>query len=43
MLWFYLTGVAILLGGKINAEVENAAAKTGVPGAKLHGEKIAED
>lgn len=43
MLWFYLTGVAILIGGKINAEIENAAANAGVPGAKQHGEKIAED
>ncbi len=42
MLWFYLTGVAILLGGKINAEIENAAAKAGVPEAKHRGEKTAE-
>jgi membrane protein len=39
MLWFYLTGVAILLGGKINAEIENAAALAGVPEAKHRGEK----
>lgn len=39
MLWFYLTGVAILLGGKINAEIENAAAKAGVSEAKEHGKK----
>lgn len=43
MLWFYLTGVAILIGGKINAEIENAAAIAGVPGAKQHGEKAPED
>lgn len=43
MLWFYLTGVAILLGGKINAEIENAAANAGISGAKYHGEKKAED
>jgi membrane protein len=43
MLWFYLTGVAILLGGKINAEIENAAAEAGVPEAKQHGEKEAEE
>jgi membrane protein len=43
MLWFYLTGVAILLGGKINAEIENAAAQAGVPEAKQHGEKTAEE
>lgn len=39
VLWFYLTGVAILIGGKINAEIENAAADAGVSGAKHHGEK----
>lgn len=39
LFWFYLTGVAILIGGKINAEIENAAAKAGVPEAKHHGEK----
>jgi len=42
MLWFYVTGVAILLGGKMNAEIESAAAKAGVPEAKHHGEKDAE-
>lgn len=39
MLWFYLTGVAILIGGEINAEIENAAAESGLPGAKRHGQK----
>jgi membrane protein len=39
LLWFYLSGAAILIGGKINAEIENAAAKAGVPDAKLRGEK----
>lgn len=39
MLWFYLSGAAILIGGKVNAEIENAAAQRGAPGAKLHGEK----
>lgn len=43
MLWFYLSGVAILLGGKINAEIEGGAAEVGIPGAKLHGEKIARE
>lgn len=38
-LWFYLTGTAILMGGKINAEIENAAAEAGIPEAKHHGEK----
>lgn len=39
MLWFYLTGVAILVGGAINAEIEHAAAAVGTPGAKRYGEK----
>lgn len=39
MLWFYLSGAAILVGGQVNAEIENAAAEAGAPGAKLHGEK----
>jgi membrane protein len=43
MLWFFLTGVAILLGGKINAEIENAAALAGVPEAKQRGEKTADE
>jgi membrane protein len=43
ILWLYLTGVTILIGGKINAEIENVAAQVGVAGAKHHGEKIAEE
>jgi uncharacterized BrkB/YihY/UPF0761 family membrane protein len=43
MLWFYVTGAAILLGGKMNAEIESAAARAGVPEAKHHGEKAAEE
>ncbi|HKU20799.1 MAG TPA: YihY/virulence factor BrkB family protein [Terriglobales bacterium] len=39
LLWFYVTGVAILIGGEVNAEIENAAAKKGVPEAKEKGEK----
>lgn len=40
LLWFYLTGAAILVGGKVNAEIENEAAKMGEPaGSKLRGEK----
>lgn len=41
MIWFYLMGMAILIGGKINAEIEHAAAAQGTPGAKLPGEKSA--
>lgn len=39
LLWFYVTGVPILIGGEVNAEIENAAAKHGVPEAKEKGEK----
>jgi len=39
MLWFYVTGAAILTGGEVNAEIENAAARRGEPGAKRKGEK----
>lgn len=39
MLWFYLTGAAILIGGEVNAEIESAAARLGAPDARLPGEK----
>lgn len=39
LLWFYLTGAAILVGGAVNAEIEHAAALSGAPDAKLPGEK----
>src|ERR671926_64422 len=39
MLWFYFTGVAILVGGEINSEIENEMAKKGAPDAKEKGEK----
>jgi membrane protein len=39
LLWFYLTGLAILIGGKVNAEIEHAAAASGAPEARLPGEK----
>jgi membrane protein len=39
LLWFYLTGLAILVGGKVNAEIEHAAAARGAPEARLPGEK----
>lgn len=39
LLWFYLTGLAILVGGKVNAEIEHAAAARGEPEARLPGEK----
>ena len=39
MLWFYLRGAAILIGGQTNSEIENAAAEAGRPDAKERGEK----
>jgi membrane protein len=38
MFWFYLTGAAILVGGVINAILEDAAAEHRVPGAKRRGQ-----
>jgi len=34
MLWLYLTGAAVLIGGEINAEIENAAAEKRLVKAK---------
>lgn len=39
MLWLYLTGTAVLIGGEINSEIEHAAAEQGEPEAKEKGEK----
>jgi membrane protein len=39
--WLFITGVAILIGGEINSEIENAAAERGHPEAKQEGEKVA--
>ena len=37
LLWFYVTGVAILIGGEINFEVARVLAERGHPAAKAEG------
>jgi membrane protein len=39
MLWFYFTGLAILIGGEVNSDIEAAAAAEGAAEAKGKGEK----
>ena len=39
MLWLYLTGLAVLIGGEVNSEVESAAAERAAADAKRKGEK----
>src|SRR5262249_5383360 len=41
MLWLYLTGLALLIGAEINAEIEHAAADRGSVRAKAPGEHTA--
>jgi membrane protein len=41
LLWFYVTGLAFLVGAEVNAEIEHAAAERGHPEAKLEGQKAA--
>ena len=43
MLWLYFTGAAVLIGGEINSEIENAAAEKGEPDAKEKGEKAPQE
>lgn len=41
MLWFYVAGLAVLIGGQINATIEHAAAEHGHVEAKEPGQKAA--
>jgi membrane protein len=43
MLWLYFTGAAVLIGGEVNSEIENAAAEQGDPEAKEKGEKAPDE
>lgn len=40
LLWFYVSGLALLLGAEINSAYENRKAKQGDPLAKEKGEKV---
>jgi membrane protein len=39
MLWFYLSGLAILVGAELNAEIEHASPHGKQPGEKVPGQK----
>jgi membrane protein len=39
MLWFYISGLAILIGAELNAELEHASTEGKNPGEKVAGEK----
>ena len=39
LLWMYVTGVAILVGGEMNAEIEHASPEGKAPGEKRPGER----
>lgn len=39
MLWFYLTGIALLIGAELDAEIEHASSHGKSPGEKVPGER----
>lgn len=39
LLWLYITGIAILVGGEMNAEIEHASPEGKAPGEKTPGER----
>lgn len=40
LVWFYVSGMMLLLGAEVNAEIEDAAAQRGLPEAKHKGDKV---
>jgi membrane protein len=40
LLWFYVTGLAILIGAEMNAEIEHASPYGKAPGEKAPGQKL---
>jgi membrane protein len=38
LLWFYLSGLVILIGAELNAEIEHASPGGKKPGEKVHGQ-----
>lgn len=39
LLWLYVTGIAILIGGEMNAEIEHASPEGKAPGEKVPGQR----
>ena len=39
LLWFYISGLVLLVGAEINAEIEHASPKGKNPGEKVRGQK----